>query len=68
MKQNRPKVDLGLVYNMYGGVGYPGYYMDAEVSKELSRLMRYYFRRFWRSIKRSLSSVIEGIPALQNLL
>jgi hypothetical protein len=68
MKQNQHKVDLGIVYTMYGGIGYPGYYIDAEISKELFRLMRYYFRKVWRSICRSLSSTVAKIPALQNLL
>jgi len=53
MKQNQPKVDLVMVYTMYGGLGYPGYYVDTETSKLLFRYMRYYFRRFWRSFKRS---------------
>ncbi len=54
MKKNRPKVDLGLVYSMYGGVGYPGCcYMDPETSYLVFRYMRYYVRRFWRSFKRS---------------
>ena len=53
MKKNRPKVDLGLVYTMYGGVGYPGYYYDPEVSYLVFRYMRYYVRKFWRSFKRS---------------
>jgi len=53
MKNNRPKVDLGMVYTMYGGIGYPGYYMDTEVSKLIFRYIRYYFRKFWRSYKRS---------------
>lgn len=53
MKQNRPKVDLGYVYGMYGGIGYPGYHMDTEASKELFRLLRYCFRLIWRSLKRS---------------
>jgi hypothetical protein len=64
MKQNQHKVDLGLVYTMYGGIGYPGYYMDAEVSKELSRLMRCCFRKVWESINRFLSSVAARISAL----
>jgi hypothetical protein len=66
MKQNRHKVDLGLVYSMYGGVGYPGYYMDAELSKEMFRLMRYCFRKLWRQIKRSFTSAASEIPAPQN--
>lgn len=53
MKQNRPQVDLGLVQSMYGGIAYPGIYMDTEASKLIFRYMRYYFRKFWRSLKRS---------------
>lgn len=53
MKQNQPKVDLGYVYGMYGGIGYPAYYMDPEVSKLLFRYMRYYFRKFLRFFKKS---------------
>ena len=53
MKKNRPKVDLGMVYTMYGGLGYPGYYMDPETSYLVFRFMRYYVRRIWRSLKRS---------------
>jgi hypothetical protein len=72
MKNNRPKVDLGLVYSMYGGIGYPGYYMDPELSKELFRLMRYYFRRLWRSVRRSYRSHIANMEkrsiAFSNLL
>ena len=68
MKKHQPKVDLGLVYGMYGGVGYPGYYMDAEVSKELFRLMRCCFRKFWKALKRFQLSIGERVTALQNLL
>jgi hypothetical protein len=68
MKQNRPKLDLGFVYGMYGGIGYPGYYMEPELSKEIFRFMRYYLRRLWRSTKRSLVLAVDRIPALQNLL
>lgn len=68
MKKHQPKVDLGLVYGMYGGVGYPGYYMDAEVSKEIFRLMRHCFRKFWKAAKSFYSSIGEKVIALQNLL
>jgi hypothetical protein len=53
---------------MYGGVGYPGYYMDAELSKELFRCGRYYFRKLWRSLLRSRSFIKKGALALQNML
>lgn len=69
MKQNRPKVDLGLVHSMYGGVGYPyAYYMDTEVSKELFRLMKCAFRAFWGLIKKPFIYMVDKLPALQNLL
>jgi len=66
-KQNPQTNDFGFVYGMYGGIGYPAFYIEPELSKELFRLMRYYLRKFWRSSKRSLASKVEAIPALQSL-
>lgn len=69
MKQNRPKVDHGIIYSMYGGVGYPyAYYMDTETSKEVFRLMKCAFRAFWRLITRPFVYVAKRVPVLQNLL
>jgi hypothetical protein len=69
MKQNQRKVDLGIVYSMYGGVGYPyAYYIDTETSKELFRLMKCAFRMFCGFIKKPFIFIVSRIPILQNLL
>jgi len=69
MKKHQPKVDLGLVYGMYGGISYPGLYcMDAESSKEFFRSMKKPFRKLWKATKSFHSSIGEKIAVLQNLL
>lgn len=68
MKKHQPKVDLGLVYGMYGGISYPGLCIDAELSKEFFRSMKSPFRRLWKAIKSFHSSLGEKLAVLQNLL